>query len=197
MICGRVGDIANINRLIVCIVGGKMINKSKHFFMFIWPTVCVAFLIGCNPEKKSESHDSADAESAKKIIEEVLRADDIRLEKGLNYADTKETSKYFDSVLVRLFLEEEKCKERTKEICNLEANPIYSAQDFSQDGIAVRIENVSISPKMVFNVHIQNGGEQTLKYFLHQENGKWKIEDIQYQESGALKKWLTPKGTNN
>ena len=160
----------------------------------IWPCFCIVILSGCEAKSKSSLHETTDVEAAKKTIEEVLKADDIRLDKGLNYADTKETSKYFDSLLVRLLLEEEECKERTKEICNLDANPIYSAQDFSQDGIEVRIENESIAPRMAFNVHIRNGGMQTLKYFLHKENGKWKIEDIQYPGSGTLKTWLNQNG---
>jgi hypothetical protein len=167
-----------------------MIKEPRQFWKIIWPSLCIAILVSCEPKNKSGLHESSDAEGAQKIIEEVLKADDIRLDKGLNYADTRETSKYFDSLLVRLLLEEEKCKERTKEICNLEANPVYSAQDFSQDGIQVQIENESMAPRMVFNVHIQNGGMQTLKYFLHRENGKWRIEDIQYPGSATLKMWL-------
>jgi hypothetical protein len=168
--------------------------QIKHFN---WGTALfiaglgTALIISCrsegNPVKKAPS----DLDAAKQTIEGILKADDIRLAKGLDYADKRATSKYFDSVLVRLFYEEEQCKEITREICNLDANPIYSAQDYSQDGIQVRIENESQSPRMVFAVNIRNGIEQTLKYFLHKEEGQWKIEDIQYPGAGTLKAQLS------
>ncbi len=152
-----------------------------------------ALIVSCDSKSSPSKKTLSDLEAAKQTVEGVLKADDIRLNKGLDYADTGATSKYFDSVLVRLFYEDEKCKERTKEICNLDANPIYAAQDYSLDGFQVRIENESRFPGMVFNVHIRNGGEQTLKYFLRKEKDQWKIADIHYPGNGTLMGWLSNK----
>jgi hypothetical protein len=159
--------------------------------------VGIALIISCRPEGDPAKRAPSDLDAAKQTVEEVLKADDIRLDTGLDYADQSATSKYFDSVLVRLFYEEEQCKEKTGELCNIDANPVYSAQDYSQDGVQVRIENETQSPRMVFNVHIRNGREQILKYFLHKEDGQWKIGDIQYPGARTLKGQLSNTKTTS
>lgn len=52
---------------------------------------------------------------------------------GMKYGNKAILSRYFDDNLTRLFLKDEKCKEASGEICNLDFDPALDAQDYDAD----------------------------------------------------------------
>jgi hypothetical protein len=131
-------------------------------------------------------------DNAKSTLLKLFKDEDIFHNKSIEWENESETGKYFDSNLARLFRLEEECKIKTKEICNLDMNPVYNAQDYDENGIEVEFKNISMRP-MIFNVKIKNGDTQNLKYYMVNEKGNWKISNIEYSDSLSLKKILSNK----
>ena len=122
--------------------------------------------------------------AAEKVLRELYLINDPAHDKPIDWGDKSITSKYFDSTLVRLYYVNKQCEIRTHEICNLDADPIYGAQDYDEKGVSVQFENILASPKMIFKVKIKNITEYDFSAELGIENGQWKILDIQYDKPG-------------
>jgi hypothetical protein len=101
----------------------------------------------------------------------------------------KTLSKYFDAELTTLFLEEDRCKERTRELCNLDADPIYCAQDF--EGESLPALTVKALPDNEYSVSFSNHGVTTVVYSLQQTKAGWRVSDIQCPEGASLKTLLS------
>lgn len=80
-----------------------------------------------------------DISGAEKTLLRLFAVNDIVHDKGLDWGDTKLTGQYFDSVLVRLFQSNHACEVATKEICNLDSDPVFNAQDYDDRGIKTEI----------------------------------------------------------
>jgi hypothetical protein len=85
-------------------------------------------------------------------------------------------TKYLTQSLARLLLEDRKCAERTREICQLDFSPIWNSQD--PEGAKFRV--VGIGPGNAISVSIVYPGQKsfTLAFdVVHTDDG-WRINDI-------------------
>lgn len=100
--------------------------------------------------------------------------------------------KYFDAALTDLFIKDAECQQRTHEICNLDFDPIYDAQDVDDKTTGLKISMVKKEPAQ-FAVTFTNIGTRTLIYSLTKTGEGWRISDIRYSKGGSLKTILSGK----
>jgi hypothetical protein len=116
-----------------------------------------------------------------------------RLHLGLRFDKPEAVSRYFDETLTKLIRQEENCKKRTREICNLDFDPVLNAQDFDEaTPFNLKMKRVAEAP-VRYKVTFTNGGRQSLIYELRQTKNGWKISNIIYPEGHSLKKILLQK----
>ncbi len=85
-------------------------------------------------------------------------------------------TKYLTQSLSRLFLEDRKCSERTREICRLDFSPIWNSQD--PEGANFRV--LGNGPGSPISVSIVYPGQRsfTLSFDVVQTEEGWRINDI-------------------
>ena len=146
----------------------------------------VLTLLGCSNKKPKQ-----DDALAKMALEEIFKKDDPAHDKPLEWGNPKTLGKYFDSTLVRLFKANADCEIRTKEICNLDGDPIWNAQDYDEKGIKSEISLIPNSEGMVFKVKISNLGQHSEIVHMVNENEIWKVKDIEYDSEYTLLKQMS------
>jgi hypothetical protein len=162
-------------------------EKKKVNFRKVWVTIIALTLPGCSNPKTNQ-----DVALAKNALEEIFKEDDPAHNKPFEWGNPKILGKYFDSTLVGLFKANEECETRTKEVCNLDGDPIWNAQDYDEKGIKAEISHIPNSEGMVFKVKISNLGQHFETVHMVFENGNWKIKDIEYEgESSTLLKYMS------
>jgi hypothetical protein len=85
-------------------------------------------------------------------------------------------SKYCAARLTDLFLKDCACAKRTHEVCNLDWDPFYDAQDFGEGNANPRIRRLGDSN--AFDVTITNLGERKLIYEMTRTKNGWRIANI-------------------
>jgi hypothetical protein len=110
----------------------------------------------------------------------------------IDFAKRESLSKYFDAALTNLFIKDAKCQQRTHEICNLDFDPIYDAQDVDDKTTGLKISVVKQEPAQ-FAVTFTNIGTRTLTYTLKKTKEGWRISDIRYSKGESLKTILSGK----
>lgn len=92
-------------------------------------------------------------------------------------------NKYFDAGLTSLLVRDAKCVRRTRELCNLEFDPIFASQDSGATDLVVKASGpgqVTVRFK-----YPSNKQETALLYRVSQIAGQWKISDISYESIGG------------
>lgn len=101
--------------------------------------------------------------------------------------------KYLDPTLSSLVVRDAKCTAKTREICNLDFDPIFASQDPSAVDLVVK----SLAPgKVSVEYKYPSSGEKIkLEFRVAIIAGKWKITDIIYKNMGntSLRKMLMRK----
>jgi hypothetical protein len=110
----------------------------------------------------------------------------------IDFSKRESVSRYFDSALTNLFIKDAECQERKQEICNLNFDPIYDAQDFEDRTTGLKISPVKDEPGK-FSVTFTNIGTRTLIYTLSKTREGWRISEIKYSKGGSLKAILSGK----
>ncbi|HET7451957.1 MAG TPA: hypothetical protein VFL12_04410 [Thermoanaerobaculia bacterium] len=85
-------------------------------------------------------------------------------------------SKYCDAGLTDLLLKDCACSKRTHEVCKLDWDPFYDAQDFDASEPNPRIRRLGDSS--TFEVAITNIGETKLVYEMSRTKTGWRISNI-------------------
>lgn len=101
-------------------------------------------------------------------------------------------TKYLTKPLSRLLLEDRKCSERTREICQLDFSPIWNSQD--PEGTKFRV--IGIGPDNAVAVSIVYPGQRsvTLAFDVVQTEDGWRINDIHSPSpEWSLRKILSKK----
>jgi hypothetical protein len=112
---------------------------------------------------------------------------------GMKYYSKDVLAKYFDENLTRLFLKDEKCKEASGEICNLDFDPALDAQDYDAESpFNLKISKISDKP-LRYKATFTNIGTRSLVYELVQTKSGWRISDIIYSKDRSLRKILSRK----
>lgn len=101
-------------------------------------------------------------------------------------------TKYLTKSLSRLMLDDRKCSERTREICNLDFSPIWNSQD--PEGTKFRV--MGVGPDNAVAVSIVYPGQRsvTLALDVVQTEEGWRINDIHSSSpEWSLRKVLSKK----
>lgn len=145
-------------------------------------------------------HAESDAISARAVVQKlyqdyawVVLIDDTGLVGLVDQPET-ELSKYFTSSLSSLISKDHKCAEETKDICNLDFDPIYDSQD--PDGAhQLRIEpmNSGSLVRVVFLRQWSSPVIAELRYKMVRTPAGWRIDDIYYNSHESIRAILQHK----
>lgn len=112
--------------------------------------------------------------------------------KNISFADKKTLRRYFTEELTALFLRDDECIIRTHEVCNLDFDPIYDAQDYEDNSpIKLDVKKISTKPHLCYQVMFTNIDRITLIYELQVTKSGWRISDIIYSSNNSLKALLS------
>lgn len=151
------------------------------------PAVLLMFLVSCaGPHAAPEEI----VETPESLIRTLYDNHRPQFEQGLDLADRAVLTRYFSPALTELFVREAACRERTKEVCNLDFDPIFAAQDFDRQQVDLSIEQ--LSPRR-FQVTYTNMERRTQIYEVLPGSDGVRIDDIVYPEAGSLKALLSAK----
>ena len=102
--------------------------------------------------------------------------------KEIKLCERGSISKYCDATLTELFLKNCACEKKTHEVCNLDWDPFYDAQDFDASDPNPRIKEMK--PAGSFEVTFTNLGERKLIYEMKKTKEGWRIATIRSPASG-------------
>jgi hypothetical protein len=105
--------------------------------------------------------------------------------KGIDTCDRRALAKYCDGTLTDLFLKDCACSKRTGEVCNLDWDPFYDAQDFGEEEPNPRIKRIAGTDS--FEVTITNLGETRLTYEMKKTKAGWRVANIRSAKWDLLK----------
>ena len=94
-------------------------------------------------------------------------------------------SRYCDGRLTDLFVKDCDCSKRTGEVCNLDWDPFYDAQDFDEKEPNPRIKRIEGTDS--FEVTITNLGEVRLTYEMKKTKAGWRVANIRSAKWDLLK----------
>jgi hypothetical protein len=114
----------------------------------------------------------------------------VEHKKGLDIGDKNILSQIFTSELANLLLREDECRERTREICNLEFDPIFATQDFDGNPKDLVVVKMSSGPS-IYAVTFTDISRKTLIYEFIETPDGWRISNIIYPDKPSLKAILS------
>ena len=97
-------------------------------------------------------------------------------------------ARYLDAELIALLDADAACSERTGEICNLDGDPIYNAQEAEISALHVKAAD---QPHTVHVSFMNFDRAVQLTYKLVQTSAGPRIHDIEYGENQSLRGWLS------
>jgi len=112
--------------------------------------------------------------------------------KEIAFDDDKTLGRYFTQELTALFLRNEECVKRTHEVCNLDMDPIFDAQDYDDSPLNLEVKEISSKQSILrFSVTLTNLGRRTLIYEMSKTKSGWRISDIVYPSKNRLTELLS------
>ena len=96
--------------------------------------------------------------------------------KEIDTCDRRALAKYCDASLTNLFLKDCACSKKTHEICNLDWDPFYDAQDFGTEEPNPRVKRIGETDE--YEVTITNLGEIHLTDEFRKTKAGWRITNI-------------------
>ena len=102
--------------------------------------------------------------------------------KEIDVCEKGSISRYCDATLTELFRKDCACKKKTHEVCNLDWDPFYDAQDFDDSYPSPQIKEMKQAGS--FEVTINNLGERKLIYEMKKTKDGWRIANIRSPASG-------------
>lgn len=91
--------------------------------------------------------------------------------------------------LAALIDKEERCKARTRELCNLEFDVIVNGQDWELKGVAVEPTKPANGRAAVTARFTNIETPQEIVYSFVRETGKWKLDDIESRAGPEIERW--------
>jgi hypothetical protein len=93
-------------------------------------------------------------------------------------------ARYLDDSLVTLVMADRACSERTQDVCNLDFDPIWDAQDMV--GITVKIDEGKDPARVAVELHTPDKTVRHLTYVMAKTAAGWRVKDIQYDSHESL-----------
>lgn len=105
-------------------------------------------------------------------------------------ADEHKTMRAMASTsLAKALDREENCKEKTQEICALDASIVIMGQDWWLKDLVIMQESATPQQQVVRATFLNGKTNNNVRYFFIREDGAWKLDDIHavdpQQESGV------------
>ncbi len=132
--------------------------------------------------------DTQPAESPEMLLQTLYANHKPQDEKGIDFEDEAALTRYFTPELTALFLKDAACKEKSQELCNLDFDPVFAAQDFDAQPLDLAVEKQS---ETRYKVTFTNLTRRSLIYDLRNTEAGWRVDDITYPEGHALKALLS------
>jgi hypothetical protein len=104
---------------------------------------------------------------------------------GLDTCSRVDLARFCDARLTDLFLKDCACQKRTGEVCNLDWDPFYDAQDFGPGEPEPRIRRLGGASAL--EVTLANGGDTRLIYEMKKTKAGWRISNIKSPKWDLLK----------
>ena len=124
------------------------------------------------------------------LIQSLFARHQPKKDKPLDWCNKKVISGFLDARLTALFIKDCQCAKRTGEICQIDSDPFYDAQDFDDTDPNPRVQE--IAPK-TYAVTISNFGDQKFIYKMTKTSAGWRISDIEGPTNKSLLKLLSTK----
>jgi|GEM_PF-6628896 len=150
--------------------------------MRIWGTVCAA-LIFCGSAVASEQTPEA-------LLASLYQVHQPWKDQSIDFENRQQLNVWFTAELTDLILHDEQCKRERQELCNLESDPMFCAQDFGETFEQLAFSRISIQPLLVEASFI-NIGRMKVVYVFKQTRKGWRIDDIRCPEGPSLRAILT------
>ena len=96
--------------------------------------------------------------------------------KEMSTCDRRAMARYCDERLTALFLKDCECGKTTHEVCNLDWDPFYDAQEFGREEPNPRVKRIGESDD--YDVTITNIDEVHLTYEIKKTKAGWRIANI-------------------
>ena len=128
------------------------------------------------------------ADTPQAVIQSLYARHQPGKDKSIDWCDKKTISQFTDVRLTGLFLKDCQCQKRTGEICQLDSDPFYDAQDFDTADPNPRIKKIAPN---TYEVTITNLGDHKLVYKMTKTAAGWRISDISSADNKSLVKLLT------
>lgn len=165
--------------------------KINMKFKIKKPVISLFFLLSTSAVIYAEN---PPVQSPERLIRSVYSEHQPWKKKTIILQDKDSLARYFDEQLSELILKENECVKTTRELCNLDFDPIMDAQDFEATKPDLKIIKVqSKVDSLSYKVTFTNISKRTLIYQLCDANNGWKICDIVYPDGNTLKSILSKK----
>lgn len=131
---------------------------------------------------------AAPSKSPEALIQSLYARHQPKKDKSLNWCNKKTISSFVDARLTALFIKDCQCAKRTGEICQLDSDPFYDAQDFDDTDPNPRVKEIAPD---TYAVTISNFGDQKFIYKMTKTSAGWRISDIEGPTNKSLLKLLS------
>src|SRR5438128_12530160 len=91
------------------------------------------------------------------LIQSLFARHQPKKDKSLNWCDKTTIASFVDARLTALFIKDCQCAKRTGEICQIDSDPFYDAQDFDDADPNPRVKEIAPN---TYAVTISNFGDQ-------------------------------------
>lgn len=157
-------------------------------------TIFIAVLLLILSSGYPQSATLAPADSPENFIRSLYKYHLSQYDKNYWFDNKEKLSKYFDSTLIALLLHDEKCKNETHGICNLDFDPIIDAQDLDNKyPVSIEVKRLNYKSQTHCKVIFTNITKRTICYELRRTKLGWRVSDITYSNGQSLKKLLSKK----
>ena len=129
-------------------------------------------------------------ELPERIIYKLFKVHRPQINKPISFDDKDTLLQFFTPTLTSLLLRDIECRKRTHEICNLDFDPIFGAQDFENSPLNLMVKRIGTNGHR-YKVTFTNITRRTLIYELKRTNNGWRIRDIIYPDGKSLRTILS------
>ena len=134
--------------------------------------LAASLILGASPARAA----NAPSDTPEGLIRSIYEHHQPGRRREIDTCRKSDLSRYCDARLTELFLKDCACSKRKQEVCNLDWDPFYDAQDFGEVEPNPRIQRIDRSD--AFDVTITNLGETRLTYAMTKTKTGWRVANI-------------------
>jgi len=130
--------------------------------------------------------------SAEAVVADLYRAHKSKTrDPFFNSKNRASLDKYFVKSLADLIWHDSVTSAKNNEVCVIDGDPLYNAQDMEIKNFAVGRSTTKGDEAVVPVTFTNFGKKETIKFNMKRVGGVWKVDDIDYGgDAGTLRKWF-------